>query len=139
MQSLYRGHPVGSLLVWVTPTSAANTRGRQDLPPGFVKLLRQQRVTSLYGLVRGKAPAFFDGNERAFTNLRFHVGGEVFSFYQPVKMRDDPLWVDVTELLQQGAGVVVQRFIADPAYKDRIGKARMDLRPSRSHVGRDEP
>ena len=123
MQSLYLGHPVGSLLVWVTPTQAANTRGGQDLPPGFVKLLLdgQQRVTSLYGLVRGKAPAFFEGNERAFTDLRFHLGDKVFSFYQPLKMRDDPLWVDVTELLQKGAGVVVQRFVADPAYADRVG------------------
>ena len=60
MQSLYLGHPVGSLLVWVTPTQAANTRGGKELPPGFVKLLLdgQQRVTSLYGLVRGKAPEF---------------------------------------------------------------------------------
>lgn len=82
MQSLYRGHPVGSQLVWVTPTQAVNTHGGQDLPPGFVKLLLdgQQRVTSLYGLVRGKAPAFFEGSERAFTELRFHLGNEVFSF-----------------------------------------------------------
>ena len=123
MQSLYLGHPVGSLLVWVTPTQAANTRGGQELPPGFVKLLLdgQQRVTSLYGLVRGRAPAFFEGNERAFTDLRFHLGDEVFSFYQPLKMRDDPLWINVTELLQQGAAVVAQRFVADPAYADRVG------------------
>ena len=124
MQSLYLGHPVGSLLVWVTPTQAANTRGGQELPPGFVKLLLdgQQRVTSLYGLVRGKAPAFFEGNEHAFTDLRFHLGDEVFSFYQRLKMRGDPLWVDVTELLQQGAGVVAQRFVANPAYADRVGE-----------------
>ena len=124
MQSLYLGHPVGSLLVWVTPTQAANTRGGKELSPGFVKLLLdgQQRVTSLYGLVRGKAPAFFEGNERAFTDLRFHLGDEVFSFYQPLKMRDDPLWVDVTELLQQGAGVVVRRFVTDPEYADRVSE-----------------
>ena len=123
MQSLYRGHPVGSLLVWVTPTHVANVRGDQGLPAGFVKLLLdgQQRITSLYGLVRGKAPAFFEGNARAFTDLRFHLGDEVFSFYQPLKMRDDPLWIDVTELLQQGAGVAVQRFVAEPEYRDRIG------------------
>ncbi len=123
MQSLYLGHPVGSLLVWVTPTQAANTRGGQGLSPGVVNLLLdgQQRVTSLYGLIRGKAPAFFEGNVRAFTDLRFHLGDEVFSFYQPLKMRDDPLWVDVTELLQKGAGVVVQRFVADSAYAGRIG------------------
>jgi len=124
MQSLYRGYPVGSLLVWVTPTHAVNTRGEQDLTPGFVKLLLdgQQHITSLYGLVRGIPPAFFEGNARAFTDLRFHLGTETFSFYQPLKMRDDPLWIDVTELMGLGAGEVVQRFVANAAYGDRIGE-----------------
>jgi hypothetical protein len=124
MQSLYRRHPVGSLLVWVTPTHAAKTRGDQDLQPGFVKLLLdgQQRITSLYGLVRGKAPDFFEGNPHAFTDLRFHIDDETFEFYQPIKMRDDPLWIDVTELLQQGAAVSVKRFVTEPAYQERIGE-----------------
>ncbi len=122
MQSLYRGHPVGSLLVWETPTEGANARGDQDLHPGFVRLLLdgQQRVTSLYGLVRGEAPPFFEGNDRAFSDLRFHLSEEVFSFYQPLKMKDDPLWIDVTELLQKGAGVVLHRFLGKPEYSERI-------------------
>ena len=45
MQSLYRRHPVGSLLVWVTPTHAPDIRGDQDLPPGFVKLLLDGQQT----------------------------------------------------------------------------------------------
>ena len=36
-------------------------------------------------------------------------------------MRDDLLWIDVTELLQEGAGVVVQRFVGDPLYGDQLG------------------
>ena len=123
MQSLYRRHPVGSLLVWVTPTDAAKTRGDQELAPGVVHLLLdgQQRITSLYGLVRGKAPAFFDGNVGSFTGLRFHLEEETFEFYQPLKMRDDPLWIDVTELMQKGTGEVAQQFVVDADYKDRIG------------------
>ena len=62
----------------------------------------QQRMTSLYGVVRGNAPKFFDGNTRIFTGLCFHLEDETFSFYQPVKMRDDPLWINVTELFQKG-------------------------------------
>ncbi len=70
----------------------------------MVKLLLdgQQRITSLYGIVRGKPPRFFDGNPRAFTDLRFHLESEEVSFYQTVKMRDDPLWIDVTALAQGG-------------------------------------
>ena len=103
-QSLYRGHPVGSLLVWATDASTAAHRGEGTLAPGVVKLLLdgQQRITSLYGVIRGKPPRFFDGNEKAFTDLRFNLETEEFEFWQPIKMRDDPLWIDVTELMQRG-------------------------------------
>jgi len=47
-------------------------------------------MTSLYGVVRGKPPKFFDGNAQAYTNLRFHLDTETFPFYQPLKMQGDP-------------------------------------------------
>src|SRR3954452_13416089 len=67
MDSLYRKHPVGGLLVWTTSTDTATARGGQPLPPGYVKLLLdgQQRITSLYGIIRGRPPQFFDGNADA--------------------------------------------------------------------------
>ena len=101
--SLYRGHPVGGLLVWNTESKAANHRGEGPLAAGPVQLLLdgQQRMTSIYGVVRGQPPQFFDGDSRAFTDLRFHLEEEIFEFYQPVKMRDDPLWIDVTELMRE--------------------------------------
>lgn len=102
--SLYRRHPVGGLLVWATESRAAAHRGDGPLAAGVVKLLLdgQQRMTSLYGVVRGRPPKFFDGNAQAFTGLRFHLESETFGFYQPVKMKDDPLWIDVTELMSRG-------------------------------------
>ena len=104
LDSLYKRHPIGGLLVWVTETEHAVHRGGGPLTPGVVKLLLdgQQRMTSLYGIIRGKAPRFFDGNSWAFTDLRFNLETETFAFHQPVKMRDDPLWIDVTALLKQG-------------------------------------
>jgi hypothetical protein len=102
--SLYRRHPVGGLLVWATQSEGAQYRGEQELAPGVVKLLLdgQQRMTSLYGVIRGKPPKFFDGNEKAFTGLHFHIDREEFQFYQPILMRDDPLWVDVSSLFKAG-------------------------------------
>src|SRR5262245_31966517 len=94
--SLYRRHPVGGLLVWATEPKTATHRGDGPLAAGVVKLLLdgQQRMTSLYGVVRGKPPKFFDGNAQPFTGLRFHLETEAFGFYQPLKMQDDPLWID---------------------------------------------
>ena len=122
MHSLYKKHPVGSLLVWVTKTETANTRGDGTLAPGSVKLLLdgQQRITSLYGIIRGKAPQFFDGDTRAFTGLYFNLDEEVFEFYAPMKMKDNPLWIDVTDLMQIRAGEAIKRIVTIPELQSNL-------------------
>ena len=124
--SLYHRHPVGGLLMWATETRATAHRGDGSVAGGIVKLLLdgQQRITSLYGVVRGEPPKFFDGNAQAFTGLRFHLKTETFAFYQPIRMRDDPLWIDVTELMRSGTaglGSFVTRLSADPEYTAQVG------------------
>lgn len=116
MHSLYHKHPVGSLLVWTTKTEYANARGDQALTPGTVKLLLdgQQRITSVYGIVRGQPPKFFDGNTLAFTNLYFNLVDEVFEFYSPNKMKDDPTWISVTDLMRNGMGTTIQKAMSVP-------------------------
>ena len=119
MRSLYRRHPVGGLLVWVTESKGAAYRGDGSLAPGVVKLLLdgQQRVTTLYGVMKGKPPKFFDGNSAVFEGLRFHLETEIFAYYQPLKMQADPLWVDVTAVMQQGndgLGKFVEMLAKDP-------------------------
>ena len=113
MDSLYCRHPVGSLLVWVTKTENASARGDGKLAAGAVRLLLdgQQRITSLYGIIRGKPPMFFDGSDRAFTNLFFNLREQVFEFYAPLKMKDDPFWIDVTQLMRQDVGPFIAKII----------------------------
>ena len=122
MESLYRGHPVGSLLVWATESGGAAVRGDQAPAAGVVKLLLdgQQRMTSLYGIVRGQPPEFFDGDESAFLNLYFHLEEESFEFYGPVKMSQDPRWVSVTTVMQDGAVTALEEANADGALADRL-------------------
>ncbi len=131
MNSLYRRYPVGSLLVWVTKTETANPRGEVQLQPGSVKLILdgQQRITSLYGIIRGKPPEFFDGNVRTFTGLYFNMEEENFEFYSAPKMGGDPLWIDVTDLIQPGnVGKYIGRLYQDSSldqekagqYTDRL-------------------
>ena len=107
--SLYREHPVGSLLTWLT-----------SLDDGTVTELLldgQQRVTSLYGVIKGRVPTFFSGDHEAFTSLHFHAANERFEFFQPIKMKDDPLWFDVTQVMQGGLGdlpVLLERKLGTP-------------------------
>ncbi len=125
--SLYKRHPVGGLLVWATESNTAAHRGDGALAPGVVKLLLdgQQRMTSLYGVVRGKAPKFFDGNAQAFTGLRFHLELQTFEFFQPLKMKDDQLWIDVTQLLMKGMtglGEFATRLTQNPDIAPNLGE-----------------
>jgi len=121
MYSLYQRHPVGSLLVWVTKSDTAVARGDSELPLGHVKLLLdgQQRITSLYGIVRGRPPKFFDGNEKAFLGLYFHLDDQIFEFYAPMKMEGNPLWINVTDLMQNGVGKAIQKLIVIPELSDK--------------------
>lgn len=123
MNSLYHGYPVGSLLTWVTRAEQVEVRGdNQTRTSGAIELLLdgQQRVTSLYGLVRGKPPTFFDGDTKAFTDLYFNLEEEEFDFFAPVRMRNDPLWVNVTELFDSEIGWLNQ-LANNPDYVDKIG------------------
>ena len=125
--SLYRRHPVGSLLVWTTKSKGSSHRGDSQLAEGSVDLLLdgQQRITSLYGVVRGRAPEFFDGNAKAFTGLYFNLEEESFEFYQPMKMTNDPLWIDVSELMAsgpEGIGNYITHLSNFPEHSSIVGK-----------------
>jgi hypothetical protein len=99
--SLYRRHPIGSLLAWTTESTGAIYRGDGQISAGVVKLLLdgQQRMTTIYGVVRGRPPKFFDGNPDVLKGLMFHLGNQTFEYYQKLKMQDDPLWISVTDLM----------------------------------------
>ncbi len=82
MRSLYRAYPVGGLLVWETTSenipvggAAAGSGARQMLLDG------QQRVTSMYGVIRGNPRPFFEGDASSFTGLHFNVDTETFELY----------------------------------------------------------
>lgn len=122
MRSLYLGYPVGALLVWETEGDAQPVRGAGSSTVGQKQLLLdgQQRVTTLYGLIRGQAPSFFEGDAAAFTGLRFNVETEAFQFHAPIKMKDDPRWVDVTELFRDGISAVAQSINEHPETATRF-------------------
>lgn len=122
MESLYRGYPVGGLLLWETRVEAAAIRGSAQVSAaGTISLLLdgQQRVTSLYGIMRGELPPFFDGDAKAFTDLYFHLDSEEFEFRSSVKMALDNRWVDVTRLFEQkSAAGKYRELLNSNAYTD---------------------
>ncbi|WP_280467119.1 GmrSD restriction endonuclease domain-containing protein [Nocardia cyriacigeorgica] len=136
LRSLYLEHPVGGLLFWETDSDDIAYRGDSRTAAGPRRLLLdgQQRVTTIYGVVRGTPPPFFEGDPKAFTGLHFDVENEVFEFYSAAKMKDNPFWVDVTQLFQRGPMQYIRRFPTDSdpqiddaqlnVYLERLNKVR---------------
>ena len=123
MTSLYQGYPIGSLLTWTTRAERVQVRGNdQTRAAGAIELLLdgQQRVTSLYGLVRGKPPNFFEGDAKAFTELYFDLEDEDFDFFAPVRMRNNPLWVSVTQLFDSSSIDWLNQLSNNPAYSEKL-------------------
>src|SRR4051794_28218521 len=114
MQSLYQRFPVGGLLIWNTRADVTELRGSSALGSEIVKLLLdgQQRVTSLYGVMRGRPPRFFEDEERAasFSGIYFHLERQTFEFYAKTRMAVDPLWISVTDLMLEGPEKVTTRL-----------------------------
>lgn len=127
MVSLYKDYPIGSMLVWKTKADPKTIKGASSnsLIVNELLLDGQQRLTSLYGIVRGKRPAFSNANDHAFLNLYFNVDTQEFEFYGPTKMQHNPRWVSVTDVMRKDLGQVIQPFMSDrnlSIYIDRIQK-----------------
>ena len=107
VQSMYRRHPTGHLLIWKT-YKPSKVRGADASEEGSSLLLLdgQQRLTSLYTLFEGKPPPFYEG-ESLFFDLHFNVQTEEFRFYQKSQMLNNPSWISVHDFLRQGLGTFV--------------------------------
>jgi hypothetical protein len=108
--SLYRRHPTGHLLIWKTQ-KPSGIRGGAPKAEGHVQLLLdgQQRLTSLYVLIEGKPPPFYEG-EHLFFDLYFNVQTEEFRFWQKSLMDGNPQWISVHRFLNEGLNALLERL-----------------------------
>jgi hypothetical protein len=91
---LYRDFPVGSLIIW--PTKLEDGRDVDSVIDG------QQRLTALYYVIYGKPPPWNrDIVPEKLKQLMFHVDDQEFR-YEVHAMKEDPLWVSVTDLFENG-------------------------------------
>lgn len=141
MYSLYRDYPVGSLLIWDTATDPDIIRGDGTPSSGTASLILdgQQRMTSLFGVIRGKAPQFFDGDASAFTNLYFNIDEETFEFYSQQKMKGDRAWVSVSEVIPDSGAFFTKVIAQRPDDMQYYAEAMTKLNKLSSIKDRDMP
>lgn len=108
--SLYRGYPTGSFLIWKTP-NPGKIRGAEaptsDAAYFNLILDGQQRLTSIYTLINGTPPPFYEG-ESLYFDLYFDLVEQVFSYWKPMTMKGNPQWVPVTSFFQEGLAKFIQ-------------------------------
>ena len=102
VDSLCRDFPVGGLLFWKTdkPPELKNVDTLPDkLGTVSVILDGQQRLTTLYLLLRGKVPPYYRDSDITTDprDLHFNIDTGELQYYSRLRMKDNPLWVRVVD------------------------------------------
>lgn len=112
-QSLYRGYPTGAFLVWKAeiPSKIKGSSPSEDNTFTRLILDGQQRLTTLYTLIKGVPPNWIEGNPPR-TDLFFNLENEEFQYFTQTLMTGKQEWIPVADLLQQGAGAYIANAAA---------------------------
>lgn len=121
--SLFAGYPTGSLLFWKTdnPPDIKNASvSTEKVGTTSVILDGQQRLTTLYLLIRGEIPPYY--REQDITNdprdLYFDLETGDFQYYQHILMAKNPSWVKVVECFPENGlnpFAIANAKVDDPA------------------------
>lgn len=98
--SMYKGYPTGSLLFWETDTPPEIKNSAVDTDRlGLTKVILdgQQRLTTLFMLLKGDVPPYYNDEDilQDPRHLYFNVLSSEFQFYQKTRMESNPLWKSV--------------------------------------------
>lgn len=106
IDSLIKQYPTGTMLTWET-ASPPELKGphKYDAKQGAVRILLdgQQRITTLYMLVRGEIPPYYTAGEILNDTRGLYVNVETLelAYYTKSKMENDPRWQNVTDVFQK--------------------------------------
>ena len=104
--SLINEYPTGTILSWQT-ANPPELKGdyKYHEHQGAVKLILdgQQRITSLYMILRGELPPYYTDREigQDTRNLYVNIESLELEYYIKQKMQNNPLWVNLTDIFKK--------------------------------------
>lgn len=106
LDSLIKEYPTGTMLTWETNTPPELKGPYQyNEQQGAIRLLLdgQQRITTLYMLIRGTLPPYYTQAEILQDTRGLHVNLETgeLEYYSKLKMEKDPRWRNITDVFQK--------------------------------------
>ena len=103
ISSLIKDYPTGTMLTWET-NKPPELKGKYkyDENKGAVKIILdgQQRITTLYMLMKGLIPPYYTEKEieNDIRNLYVNVETLELEYYKVKMMENNPLWVNITDI-----------------------------------------
>jgi len=99
--SLYNNYPTGSLLIWKTlaPPRLRGKTKSNELVYTRVLLDGQQRLTTLYFMLKNKSPPYYEDREFNF-DLYFNIETEEFRYYQKTIMEGKKEWISIRKFFE---------------------------------------
>lgn len=107
LASLFQEYPTGSILVWETnnPPEIKNDAVMNRDRMGWIKVLLdgQQRLTTLYLLMKGDIPPYYNESDISHDprHLFFNLKTGEFNYYQKQKMGESPFWKSVVSCFNE--------------------------------------
>ena len=126
INSLIKEYPTGTMLTWET-NNPPELKGEYvyEETKGTVKIILdgQQRITTLYMLMRGKIPPYYTPEEIENDIRNLHVNLETLEleYYKIKTMENNPVWVNLTDIF---LGKISTRDITD-ALEEKSGLDRL--------------
>ncbi|KHE91950.1 MAG: DUF262 domain-containing protein [Candidatus Scalindua rubra] len=105
ISSMLRDYPTGTMLTWET-NSPPELKGEYayDHNKGSVKLILdgQQRITTLYLLIKGEIPPYYKTHEiiNDVRGLYVNIVTLELEYYKKTIMSGNPFWIDITRILK---------------------------------------
>ena len=133
IDSLIKEYPIGTILTWET-LHPPEFKGPHKYTPeqGAVKMILdgQQRITTLYMLIRGDVPPYYSLSEITSDTRGLYVNLRSLdlSYYIKMRMQSDSLWQNITDVFK---GKVDAVTLMDKFNKDNL---RDDLRKVNDNI-----
>ncbi len=104
--SLIRKYPTGTMLTWET-NNPPELKGDWDYNShqGSVKIILdgQQRITTLYMLIKDKLPPYYTESEIKYDPRGLYINIETLElqYYKKTIMQNNPYWLSITDIFQR--------------------------------------
>lgn len=105
ISSMLKDYPTGTMLTWET-NNPPELKGEYtyNINQGSVKLILdgQQRITTLYLLVKGEIPPYYTEHEilNDIRGLYVNILTLELEYFKKLSMQGNPFWIDITKIFK---------------------------------------